>query len=260
MVSNRIPRLILVTPFLFAASFAAAQSSNFVDNNLPRVANADETQKLTPQQRGDVFMARKMYREAIDTYLEGSKTEALIWNKVGIAYHQLGQYQLARKSYEKAVKLDPKYSDAINNIGTVYYAEKKYRSAISRYKKSLAIKEDSASVWGNLGTAYYARGKFDDMFNAYKRALELDPLVFEHRNSVGVVLQERTVADRARYHYELARMYAHTGQTELALQYLRKSLEEGFKDKTKLHEAPEFAAMRKMPEFQELLALEPRVL
>lgn len=260
MVSNRIPRLILVTPFLLASSFAAAQSSNFINPNLPHPQPAEEPSKLSPETRGDVFMARKMYREAIDTYMEGSKTAALTWNKVGIAYHQLGQYQLARKSYEKAVKLDPKYADAINNIGTVYYAEKKYRTAISRYRKSLALKPDAASVWGNLGTAYYARGKYEEMASAYKKALELDPMVFEHRNSFGVLLQERTVADRARYHYELARMYAHTGQTELALQYLRKSLEEGFKDKTKLHEAPEFAAMRKMPEFQELLALEPRVL
>ena len=258
MVSAVTKTFTLLSLFIGAA---AAQSPNhlFDPDNTPKPP-ATTKPDLTPEQRGDVYMARKMFREAIDTYREGPKDAAVTWNKVGIAYHQLGNYDLARKNYEKAVKLNPKYADAINNVGTVYYAQKKYRTAIGRYKKALDLSPKSASIWGNLGTAYYARNKYDDMFECYKTALGLDPLVFEHRNSFGVLLQERTVTDRARYHYELARMYAHTGQTELALQYLRKSLEEGFKDRAKLNEAPEFALIRNLPEFQELLALEPRVL
>jgi hypothetical protein len=44
------------------------------------------------------------------------------------------------------------------------------------------------------------------------------------------------------------------------LQYVRKALEEGFKERNKLTEDPEFQALRDTPEFKELLALEPRVL
>ena len=44
---------------------------------------------------------------------------------------------------------------------------------------------------------------------------------------------DRSVADKARYHYEMARMYANAGKNELALQYLRKALEEGFKRERK---------------------------
>ena len=54
--------------------------------------------------------------------------------------------------------------------------------------------------------------------------------------------------------------YAKAGNSERALEYLRKALEEGFRDKNKLKEDPEFNAMRDLPEFQELLNLEPRVL
>jgi hypothetical protein len=46
----------------------------------------------------------------------------------------------------------------------------------------------------------------------------------------------------------------------LALQYLRKSFEEGLKDKEKASEAAEFNPLRNLPEFKELLKLEPRVL
>jgi hypothetical protein len=58
----------------------------------------------------------------------------------------------------------------------------------------------------------------------------------------------------------MAKMYAKAGRNDLALQYLRKALEEGFKEKDKLKKDPEFAGMRDTPEFKELLASEPRVL
>ena len=42
--------------------------------------------------------------------------------------------------------------------------------------------------------------------------------------------------------------------------YVRKAIEEGFKERKKFQEDPEFAQMQTLPEFQQLLALEPRVL
>jgi tetratricopeptide (TPR) repeat protein len=226
----------------------------------PTQQSAPPQTALTPEQRGEVFMARKMYREAIDTYKSGPQNVAIIWDKIGIAYHQLGDLGAARKAYERAVKIDKKYADAINNIGTVFYAEKKYRSAISRYNRALQIAPDNASVWSNLGTAYYARGKFDLMTQAYTKALQLDPEVFEKHGSVGTRMQDRGVADKARYHFEMARMYAASGKNDLALQYLRKALEEGFKEKEKLQQAKEFSVLRETQEYKDLMTLEPRVL
>ncbi|HWF11196.1 MAG TPA: tetratricopeptide repeat protein [Bryobacteraceae bacterium] len=229
---------------------------------------------LTLEERGDLYMARKMYREAIDTYADGLKTlprargelngkpapAAVLWDKVGIACHQLGDLIGARKAYEKAIKVDKKYADAINNVGTIYYAEKKYRSAISRYQRALQYAPDSASIWSNLGTAWYARGKFDLMTQAYTKALALDPDVFEKHGSVGTRMQDRGVADKARYHFEMARMYAGSGKNELALQYLRKALEEGYKEKDQFDQIKEFSTLRETQEFKDLMTLEPRVL
>jgi tetratricopeptide (TPR) repeat protein len=215
---------------------------------------------LTPEQRGDLYMARKMYREAIDTYRAAAGNSPVMWDKIGVAWHQLGDLGAARKAYEHAIRLNKKYADAINNVGTVFYAEKKYRSAISRYKRALELSPDSASMWSNLGTAWYARGKFDLMSAAYTKALQLDPEVFEKNNTLGTRMMDRGVADKARYHYELARLYAGTGKNELALQYLRKALEEGFKEKEKVQQAREFTTLRETQEFKDLMALEPRVL
>jgi tetratricopeptide (TPR) repeat protein len=154
----------------------------------------------------------------------------------------------------------PDYAEAINNLGTVYYARKSFGRAIRYYQKALKYAPNSASIYSNLGTAYFARKKYKEAVETYQTALKLDPNVFENHGSYGVLLEERSVEERAKFHFQLAKLYAQAGRNELALQYLRKALEEGFKEKKKIEEDPDFQAMRDLPEFKELLALEPRVL
>src|ERR1700694_5515664 len=57
----------------------------------PRATGPAELPVLTPEKRADILMARKMYREAAETYKEGPLHSALIQNKIGIAYHQMRQ-------------------------------------------------------------------------------------------------------------------------------------------------------------------------
>jgi tetratricopeptide (TPR) repeat protein len=260
MVSRKL-YLALATG-LGSACLLAQPGQTFlgVSKTSPAPPPAAAAEVLTSERRADIFMARKMYREAVETYREDDLKNPVIWNKMGIAYHQMQQVDTARKHYEQALRLNPKYSEALNNLGTIHYHKKNYRRAISFYNKALKIAPQSASIYSNLGTAWFARKKYKQAAESYQTALQLDPEVFEHRNSYGTLLQERTVEERAKFHYYLAKTYANAGQNERALQYIRKALEEGFTEKKKLREDPEFAALRETPEFQELLTMEPRVL
>jgi Tfp pilus assembly protein PilF len=223
-------------------------------------ASAQPNPPLSAEQRADILMARKMYRESIDVYKEGPLDSAIIQNKIGIAYHQMLQMNEARKYYEQAIKLNPKYAEAINNLGTIYYARRSYRRAIGQYNKALKLAPNSASIYSNLGTAQFARKKYEEASASYQKALALDPEVFEHRSAYGTLLQERTVGEKARFHYYLAKTYANAGNTARAIQYIRMALEEGFKERRKLMEEPDFAKLRETAEFKELMATEPRVL
>jgi len=249
-----------------ASTAAAGQSGNAVldpTRTSSPSTQAPSTQTLTPELRGDIFMARKQYREAIDVYQAPSSRNAVLWNKTGIAYHQLVQLDQAKKAYEQAIKLKPDYLEAINNLGTIYYARKSYRRAISQYQKAIKLAPEevrSASIYMNLGTAFFARKQYEQCVAANQMAIKLDPEVFERHGNYGVMLEERNVEERAKYHYFIAKMYAKSGRTDLALQYLRKALEEGFKDRDKLNKDPEFAGMRDTPEFKQLLSAEQRVL
>lgn len=252
--------------FTGLGSLLVAQSGNaLVDptRSAPPVQTQPAKPELSPEMRGDIYMARKMYREAIEAFKEGSTKDPVLWNKTGIAYHQMLQLDQARKSYEQALKLKPDYVEAMNNIGTIFYAKKSYRRAISWYQKALkqsGSEARAASIYMNLGTAEFSRKKYQQATEAYQTALKLDPDVFEHHSNFGVMLEERTVEERAKYHYYVAKLYAKSGRNELAIQYLRKALEEGFKERDKLAKDPEFANMRDTDEFKLLMASNPRVL
>jgi tetratricopeptide (TPR) repeat protein len=249
----------MVSEVILVLMASALAQTNFLDKPAKSPSALEKT-TLSPEERGDILMARKMYREAIDVYREGPADSAVLHNKTGIAFHQMIQLVPARKEYEKAIKLNPQYAEAINNLGAIYYGQKSYRRSIRYYQRALVLTPKAASIYSNLGSAYFARKEYPKAAQCYQTALEIDPEVFEHHNQYGTLLQERSTTERAKFHYYLAKTYAKAGQNDRALLYIRKALEEGFTDRKKFMEDAEFTKLRELPEFKELMALEPRVL
>lgn len=256
-----VSRKLLVSTLCLCGALAA-QTAGFrppdVRNETAPKPNTERA--VTPEMRGDIFMARKMYREAVEAYKAGGLENPILVNKTGIAYHQMLELDAAKKYYDKAIKMKPDYAEAHNNLGTVHYARKSYRRAVNQYKKALRYSPNSASIHSNLGTAYFARKNYNQAMEEYELALSLDPEVFEHKSAAGVLLQERAVEERARFHYYQAKLYAKRGMNERALLCLRKAIEEGYKDREKMPDEPEFAGLKELPEFKEILAWQPRVL
>jgi tetratricopeptide (TPR) repeat protein len=215
---------------------------------------------LSDETRGDIFMARKQYSDAIDMYRKSDQKSAVIENKIGIAFHQMQRLEQARKYYEKAIKLKPDYPEAINNLGTIFYSEKSYRRAVVCYRRALRFSPQSAAMMANLGMAYFARHDYDHASEMFTLALATDPMVFEHHGMYGELLQERSVEEMAKFHLFLAKAHAKKGENEQAIMYLRKALEEGVKDRNKIPDMPEFATLKTDAAFIELMASAPKPL
>jgi len=249
------PALLLMV----ALSSASAQAMLDTPGPAPKAQAA----ALSPESRGDIFMAEKNFREAIEAYQQGSAQNAVVQNKLGIAYQQNQEMENARRAYERAIKLKPDYMEALNNLGTIYYGKKNYRRAINWYNRALKTapgERRAATVYENLGRAWFNRKSYERGFECFQSALRLDPDVFEHHGSIGQILEETSIEERAKFHFYQAKAYARSGRNDLALQYLRKALEEGFKEKKNLDEEPDFAALKDLPEFKELMARVPRAL
>lgn len=216
---------------------------------------------LSDEQMADLYMARKEYREASQLYkrlVDQNPQNAIYFNKLGIAMHQQTVLGQALKCYERAVKLDPAYADAQNNIGTIYYQRKKYGKAIKAYQKAIAIRNDMPVLYSNLAYAYFEDKKYEQAIGAFRQALAMDPQLFERNSSRnGSILQDRSVGDRGKFYFLLAKSYAEAGNLDRCLIYLRKAKDEGYKQLAAIKEDPSFAAVIKNPAIEEVLAPRP---
>lgn len=214
--------------------------------------------ELSDEQLADLYMVRKDYREAAQVYkrlADQNPQNPVYLNKLGIALHQQSALSQALKYYERAWKADPSYADAQNNIGTIWYQRKRYGKAIKAYQKALAIRSDMAVLYSNLGYAYFGDKKYEQAISSFRQALTLDPQFFEHNSSrSGSVLQDRSVGDRGRFYYLLAKSFAASGNVERCLLYLRKAKDEGYKELAAAKTDPTFAAVMKDPAIEEVLA------
>ena len=215
---------------------------------------------LSPREKDElqarIFMAKKQYPDAVQVYAKLAQEypkEAAYPNYLGIAQLQEGKLDEARKSFDRATKINRRFSDAYNNLGATYYAEKNYKKAISQYQRSLSLKPNVASVYTNIGYAYFAEKQLPKAMEAFHKALEIDPHVFEESGRAGSILSYRSVADRGLFNFMLARDYAQSGDAMNCVVYLRRAHDEGYKDVAKARSDPAFAKVIADPSVKALL-------
>ncbi len=251
---------ILTIPNLLAQSSPSEQvqvSPSSVRRADPPPANASAEELV---KRGDTLRAEKAYLDALDYYraaLKKKPDSPQTYNRAGIAELSMQRFKEAGKDFERAIKLDRQYSDAYNNLGVIYYLQKKQGKAIKQYLKAIQFRQDSASYYSNLGAAYFSKKEFDKAVTAYNQAVQLDPDIFERTSHTGVTAQMSSPEDRAHYDYVVAKLYAKLGERDRSLQYLRRSMEEGYKNIEDVYKDPEFAQLRKDPRFTQLMSARP---
>jgi tetratricopeptide (TPR) repeat protein len=213
--------------------------------------------EMTPQQlaelRGDIFMARKMYPEAIKSYSQLIKQEprnAVLLNKLGMANQGAHNEDGAERAYKKAIKADKTYASAYNNVGTVEYDRRKYSHAIEWYQKTLALRPDMAAVYYNLGCAYFDSKKYPEAMDAFQHAIELDPHVMTANGSGGSVVQPRGTTNQGLFYFFVARTYAQIGNAERAAHYLKMSRDVGYEKYVSAKTDPAFAKVIADPQVQ----------
>jgi tetratricopeptide (TPR) repeat protein len=259
LLTLAVPTRSQTIPETRQQAFAASMQA---PTQVSTAATTPATRQLTGEEMGDLFMARKQFYEAAQTYKRLSDEDPrnpIYLNKLGIALHQQEALGMALKYYERALKMDPRYADAENNVGTVWYQRKRYGKAIRAYEKAIKMREDMAVLYSNLGYAYFAAKKYPESIVAFRTALSKDPLIFEHNSSrTGSLLQDRSVSDRGRFYFLLAKSFAESGNLDRCILYLRKAKDEGYATLVAdVRKDQAFSAVLKDPEVQDLLAPKP---
>jgi tetratricopeptide (TPR) repeat protein len=206
----------------------------------PRTATAQAL-----EQQADILRARRFPEDAMDFYKyaidRGAKVPEVM-NKLGLTELEMKNVELARMYFKRSVKMNPKYADAWNNLGAVEYMDRGSASAIGDYKRAIKLDKHSSIFHANLATAYFEVRDFKGARREMTAALKLDPDVFDAKLSAGgVQAHVLTSEDRARFAYEMARMYALNKQEEQMLHSLAMASEFGMDVQREMRKDPALA-------------------
>ncbi len=104
-----------------------------------------------------------------------------VLNMTGIIYLlHYDDFPKAIDFFQKAVSVDPDFSEAHNNLGFAYEKSRKFNEAIDSYKKALSnlLYMTPEKAYNSLGRVYYRLGKYDEAIDAYKNSLKRMPELY----------------------------------------------------------------------------------
>jgi len=207
----------------------------------------------TPEELGDSLAGHQRYQAAIAAYSKAAEMTPTIWNKMGIAYQMMFDLRDALRCYNASLKLDPRNATVLNNLATVYDSLKQYGDAERYYRRALKIDPGSALLLRNFGSNQLAQHKYKKGGEAYQSALAIDPQIFQTHSGASVQ-NPASNQDRGAMHYYMARGCVSAGNPECAIQNLRLALNEGYTNPRKIASDSNFASLRELPAFQQLIA------
>ncbi len=126
----------------------------------------------------------------------------------------LNRLKEAETAYKESIKLDPKYSDALNNLGALYYTRKNFGEAERQFRLALESDPESLSARKNLHATRFARENGREARDAATVAEKDRPLLIDQRDidvlTVFLLMPAKDVVE-ARYARQ-ARRFLHGAQ------------------------------------------------
>lgn len=171
------------------------------------------------------------YDEVIEVFGEKSlhrkEYDPEIWNSLGAAYANKGDFEEAIKAYQKALSLDNDYPLALNNLGTVYLSiflktkdRKAYEKSLQNFKKAIELNPNYASAYNGLGGAYLQAGNLDGAVQCFEKAVEINPDLGNALYNLGLAYLEKSEKSKAllyftRYKDKYDRFLSPSGKKKL---------------------------------------------
>lgn len=124
--------------------------------------------------------------------------------QAGIKAFDAGDYPTARKSFEAAVKNNPRDYSSYLNLGTTCEKLGDKVAAEMAYKNALAIKPDLDTAAANLSALYIDEGRTDDALAVAREGLAKHPGSAALHENMGIALASRGDQDNASKEFSAA--------------------------------------------------------
>jgi Flp pilus assembly protein TadD len=89
---------------------------------------------------------------------------------LAVAYDRKGLRDRAEDSYRRAIHVNDRDPEALNNLGYSLYLSGNYRAAVDKLKKAARLAPNDTRVLNNLALAQTRLGKYDDAYKNFARA------------------------------------------------------------------------------------------
>ncbi len=97
------------------------------------------------------------------------------WYLNGIINTSLQKRNEAINSYKKAIQINNRYLNAINNLASIYHSNGELDYALEYYYRIIKIDSNYTMVYGNIGKIFHQKGNLNEAIKYYKKALEYEP-------------------------------------------------------------------------------------
>lgn len=142
----------------------------------------------------------------------------------------------ARHHFEEALKLEPDMGEAHNGLGQILLGQGEKEAAALHFQQALTVCPGRLDPANYLADIYKQSGEYEKALALYQHLREIRP-------------DCSTTLD-----YNIAAMYARTGDRDEALKWLKKSIAGGFNQVDILLRDEDFAGLRNTAEFKSLAA------
>jgi len=115
------------------------------------------------------------------------KQNADIFYIYGNINSKLKNYESAINSFNKAISLNPKFSEAYNNLGNVKKLTNQTEEAIKNYKKAISTKKDNITASFNLAVLFKENRKYLESKDVYEKILEVDNSNLTAKHDLGAI-------------------------------------------------------------------------
>lgn len=225
---------------------------------------------------GAFYLQQQQAEKAIDMF---SRAVAVApdsyrgYSHLGAAYCYQAKYAEAIQPLRQSIAIRPTY-DAYTNLGTAYLRLRRFPDAIGAYREAVKLDESQEAVWGSLADAYHYGGDQAAAKAAYEKAvslaskqLEVNPkdaalagdaaddyaMLGDRKHALALLDQSlRWGKGDKDLIFNAAVVYQDLGESGVALEWLKKSLDAGASVATVL-EMPTFDSLKNDPRFQALV-------
>lgn len=148
--------------------------------------------------------------------LEEEDRYADVHDMLGVIAHSRGNFLVAERHFERALEINPTYTEAALNLAVTYNDRGKYDQAREVYGKIKVGPHGSshgldpfargkiANMHADVGQAYHDAGLVREAIAEYEKAVGLCPHFADLQTKLGTLLRELNDLPAARAHYEAA--------------------------------------------------------